>query len=506
MQMKKLSTAIGAAVLMLAAGSAVAQELRVGLQEDPDVLDPARARTYVGRIVFTSLCDKLIDIDPKLHIVPQLATSWSWNADNTVLTMKLRGDALFHDGGKFDAAAAKANLDRARTLPDSFRKGELASVQNVEAPDPQTLVLTLKHPDATLLYQLTDRAGMMLSPASFDSKDTNAVGRKPICSGPYKFVERVQNDRIVLEKFDKYYDAKSYHFSKITFLPIPDTTVRLQNLRSGGLDILERLNPSDAPDVKKDPKLHFSSVAGLGFQEIVFNQNNGDRSKTNPFRDERVRQALSLSIDRDAINEVIGGGIYEPANQAFPPASPYHSDKFPVHKRDVAKAKALLKEAGMTQVKAELAFGNNTTTSAIAEMMQAMAREAGIELSLRPTDYAALLTQMRGGNFEVALRGWSGRPDPDGNVYPFITCKGALNDGEYCNPKVDELLNEARKIPDESKRKELYEQAEAIIQKEMPDAFLYFQPWPFAMQTKVKGFMPYPDGMIRLKGVTFAQK
>jgi peptide/nickel transport system substrate-binding protein len=503
--MKKPGTAIAAALLMLAAGSAFAQELRIGLQEDPDVLDPVRARTYVGRIVFTSLCDKLVDIDPKLHIVPQLATSWSWNADNTVLTMKLRSDVVFHDGTKFDAAAAKANLDRARTLPDSFRKGELGSVQNVEAPDPQTLVLTLNHPDATLLYQLTDRAGMVLSPASFDPKDANAVGRKPICSGPYKFVERVQNDRIVLEKFDQYYDAKNYHFSKITFLPIPDTTVRLQNLRSGGLDILERLNPSDAPDVKKDPSLHFSSIAGLGFQEIVFNQNNGDRSKTNPFRDERVRQALSLSIDRDAINEVIGGGLYEPANQAFPPASPYHSDKFPVKKRDVAKARELLKQAGVTQVKAELAFGNNTTTAAIAEMMQAMAREAGIELSLRPTDYAALLTQMRGGNFEVALRGWSGRPDPDGNVYPFVTCKGALNDGQYCNPKVDELLNEARKVPDEGKRKVLYEQAEAIIQKEMPDAFLYFQPWPFAMQKKVKGFLPYPDGMIRLKGVTFAQ-
>ncbi|AOB31623.1 ABC transporter substrate-binding protein [Bordetella sp. H567] len=503
--MKKFGSAIGAVMLTLAAGSAVAQELRVGLQEDPDVLDPARARTYVGRIVFTSLCDKLVDIDPKLHIVPQLATSWTWNADNTELTMKLRGDVVFHDGTKFDAAAAKANLDRARTLPDSFRKGELASIQDVQAPDAQTLVLKLKQPDATLLSQLTDRAGMMLSPAIFNDKDPNAVGRKPICSGPYKFVERVQNDRIVLEKFDKYYGAKDYQFSKITFLPIPDTTVRLQNLRSGGLDILERLNPSDAPDVKKDANLHFSSVAGLGFQEIVFNQNNGDRAKSNPFRDERVRQALSLSIDREAINEVIGGGIYEPANQAFPPASPYHSDKFPVPKRDVAKAKALLKEAGMTQVKAELAFGNNTTTAAIAEMMQAMAREAGIELSLRPTDYAALLTQMRGGNFEVALRGWSGRPDPDGNVYPFITCKGALNDGEYCNPKVDQFLNEARKVPDEAKRKALYEQAEAIIQKEMPDAFLYFQPWPFAMQKKVKGFLPYPDGMIRLKGVTFSK-
>lgn len=253
--MKRLTMTFGASVLALAAGAACAQNIRIGLQEDPDVLDPHRARTYVGRIVFTSLCDKLVDIDPKLHFVPQLATSWSFSPDNKVLTFKLREDALFHDGSKFDAAAAKANLERAMTLPDSLRKGELASVEKVDAPDASTLVLTLKQPDATLLAQLSDRAGMMLSPKSFADADVAAVGRKPICSGPYKFVERIQNDRVVLEKFDQYYDAKDYAFKRITFLPIPDTTVRLSNLRAGDLDLLERLNPSDAPQVKNDASL-----------------------------------------------------------------------------------------------------------------------------------------------------------------------------------------------------------------------------------------------------------
>ena len=99
--MKRLTMTFGASVLALAAGAACAQNIRIGLQEDPDVLDPHRARTYVGRIVFTSLCDKLVDIDPKLHFVPQLATSWSFSPDNKVLTFKLREDALFHDGSKF---------------------------------------------------------------------------------------------------------------------------------------------------------------------------------------------------------------------------------------------------------------------------------------------------------------------------------------------------------------------------------------------------------------------
>ena len=260
--MKRFALTFGAGLLALGACAASAQNLRIGLQEDPDVLDPHRARTYVGRIVFTSLCDKLIDIDPKLHFVPQLATSWSFSEDNKTLTFKLREDALFHDGSKFDAAAAKANLDRAMSLPDSLRRGELGSVAKVEAPDAATLVLTLKQPDATLLAQLSDRAGMMLSPKTFGD-DVAAVGRKPVCSGPYKFVERIQNDRIVLDKFDQYYDAKDYAFKRLTFLPIPDTTVRLSNLRAGDLDLLERLNPSDVPQVKTDASLTFAPVAGL---------------------------------------------------------------------------------------------------------------------------------------------------------------------------------------------------------------------------------------------------
>jgi len=504
MKLRHFKLWLCAALLAAASGAAVAQEMRIGLQEDPDVLDPHRARTYVGRIVFTSLCDKLVDVNEKLQFVPQLAQSWSWNDDDTVLTFKLRTDALFHDGSKFDAAAAKANLERAMTLKESMRKGELASIAKIDAPDAQTLVLTLKQPDATLLAALSDRAGMMLSPKIF-SDDIGAVGRKPVCSGPYKFVERVQNDRIVLDKFDQYYNAKDYAFKRVTFLPIPDTTVRLSNLRAGGLDILERMNPSDAQQVKADPSLQFAPVSGLGYQQFYFNVANGERAKNNPFTDERVRRAFELTLDRNIINEVVGGGIFDPANQPFPPASPFHSDKFPIPPRDIAKAKALLKEAGKEQVKAELAFGNNTTTSAIAEMVQAMAAEAGFQLSLRPTEYAALLNEAQSGNFELLMRGWSGRVDPDGNIYQFVTCKGALNDGRYCNPEVDKLLAQARTVPDEAKRKAIYDKAQEILQADAQAVYIYYQPWPFVLAKKVQGFKPYPDGMIRLKGVTFAQ-
>ncbi|UYO93164.1 ABC transporter substrate-binding protein [Pollutimonas sp. M17] len=501
--MRRFTLILGGLLLGTAAASH-AQVLRIGMQEDPDTLDPHRSRTYVARIVLTSLCDKLMDIDAKLNFVPGLATTWAWSEGNTKLTLKLRDGVVFHDGTKFDAQAAKANLERAITLPASQRKSELASVTRVDAPDDMTLTITLEKPDASLLSQLSDRAGMMLSPASFGAKDSDsAIGRKPVCSGPYKFVKRIQNDRIVLEKFDGHYDASNFAFKQVEYINMPDSTVRLSNLRSGEIDILERLNPTDVTYVKNDATLSFKPVVGLGYRRFVFNVGNGERATSNPFNDKRVRQAFQLAIDRNAINEIIGGGIFPPAQQPFPPASPYHSERFPIQEPDIARAKALLKDAGQETVEAELTFGNNTLESSTAQMVQAMVSQAGFRLSLRPTEYATMQTAATQGDFQLDMRGWSGRIDPDGNIYAFVTCKGTLNDGKYCNPKVDELLDKARTVSDVDQRRAIYDAAQAILQDELPAVYLYYQPWPFATSNKVQGFEPYADGMIRLKGVSF---
>ena len=153
--------ALGAAFAM--AGAVQAQtNFRVGLAEDPDVLDPTLARTFVGRIVFSALCDKLIDIDEKLGMVPQLATSWDWSADNKALTMKIRPGVTFHDGEKLDAAAVKFNLERHKTMQGSNRRGELAPLASVDVVDPMTVKLNLSAPFSPLLAALADRAGMMV--------------------------------------------------------------------------------------------------------------------------------------------------------------------------------------------------------------------------------------------------------------------------------------------------------------------------------------------------------
>jgi peptide/nickel transport system substrate-binding protein len=491
-----------AALALMGLGGAQAQTLRVGLQEDPDVLDPHRARTFVGRIVFTSLCDKLVDVDEKLQFQPQLATSWGWSPDNLTLTFKLRPGVTFHDGEKLDAAAVKASIDRARTLPDSLRRSELASVTAVEVVDDLTVALKVGKPDATLLAQLSDRAGMILSPKTVAGGD---VGQRPACAGPYRFVERVQNDRIVLEKYAGHWNAGAYAFQRLVFLPIPDTTVRLANLRAGDLDILERLAPSDVKSVRADNRVKFVPVTGIGYQGLTLNVANGQRGQNGPFKDKRVRQAFQAAIDRAVINEVAGEGIYPPAQQPFPEASPYFSKSFPVTKRDPARARALLKEAGVkTPVKVEIMFGNTTVTQQINELIQAMAGEAGFEVTLRPTEFAASQKEAQAGNFEANQIGWSGRVDPDGNIHQFVTCQGGLNDSKYCNPEVDRLLNEARATNDEGKRRDLYEAAQKILQEDLPIIYVYYQPWPFATARKVEGFKAYPDGMIRLAGVKFS--
>src|ERR1700746_918360 len=211
---------IALAVLPLVASAfAQAQTLRFGLAEDPDILDPTLARTFVGRVVFASLCDKLFDIDEKLAIVPQLATSYQWSADNKALTLKLRQGVTFHDGEKFDAAAVKYNIERHKNMAGSNRRGELAPISSVDVIDAATVRLNLSAPFAPLLAQLADRAGMMVSPKAAQSEGEK-FGAKPVCSGPFRFVERVAQDRIVVERYLNYWNKGEIPVDKIVYLPI----------------------------------------------------------------------------------------------------------------------------------------------------------------------------------------------------------------------------------------------------------------------------------------------
>src|ERR1043165_8564203 len=344
--MKAMHLAAVAAFVALSCGTASAQSaLRIGLAEDPDVLDPSLARTYVGRIVFASICDKLFDIDENLKVIPQLALSSDTAEDGKTVTIKLRPNVKFHDGEPLDAEAAKYSLERHLTMTGSFRKPELAAVERVEVADPLTVRLVLKNPFSPLIAQLTDRAGMMLSPKAAKAAG-DRFGLNPVCAGPYKFVERVQQDRIVVERFADYWNKDNVHIDRITYLPIVDATVRLANLRSGGLDLLERLNATDMASVKSDSKLKLNELPDLSYFGLTINLANGDKAKNPLGQNAKVRQALELAIDREALNQVVFNGEFVPGNQWISPTNAHYQKSLPIPKRDVEKAKALIKEAG----------------------------------------------------------------------------------------------------------------------------------------------------------------
>ncbi|MDJ0388234.1 ABC transporter substrate-binding protein [Roseomonas sp. E05] len=489
--------ALGAGLL---ATAAQAQTLRIGLREDPDILDPTLARTYVGRIVFAGLCDKLFDINEKLQIVPQLATGYNWEGPKT-LRITLRQGVKFHDGEIMDAEAVVYSLKRHMTMQGSFRRSEINTIESLDVVDPQTLRIHLKEPSAAFLSQLTDRAGMVVSPKAAEAAGKD-FGTRPVCNGPFRFVERVAQDRIVLEKFPGYWDAGNVHVDRVVYLPIADSSVRLANLQSGALEVTE-IAPTDIPAIKGNRALRIAVGDSLAYQSILFNVGNGSRADTPFGKDARIRRAFDLAIDRDALNQVVFEGMVTPVAQPLPPASPYYDQDFPPPQRDVEKARALLKEAGVrTPFVVEMTVPTNPELRQAAEVIQSMVAEAGFELRISSMEFASSLAAAHRGEFQAYMSAWSGRIDPDGNTWAFLHSRGASNDGRYANPEVDRLLDAARAEMDEGKRRALYDQVWPIaIGKDQSRSYLWSRKLVFGVSSKLEGFRMVPDGIVRVQGL-----
>ena len=307
--------------LTLLAGVAHAQKktLVVALNQDPDILDPTLARTYVGRIVFAHFCEKLYEIDEGLRISPQLAAALPAITDGgRTVTIKLRAGVKFNDGTPMDADAVKFSLDRHRTLKGSNRASELAPVETVEVVDPLTVRLRLKAPYSPLLAQLTDRAGMPVSPTAVRKLGDN-FGTAPVCVGPWQFAERVAQDRIVVEKSSHYFDPAQAKFDKVVFRIIPDDNVRLANLRSGDIDVLHMVRPSDATAIKREGRFELSNVTGLGYQGITINLHN-KTGKQNPPGDLGTPLANDPRV-REAFDRSCGTGSTRRAARRFRPSA-----------------------------------------------------------------------------------------------------------------------------------------------------------------------------------------
>jgi peptide/nickel transport system substrate-binding protein len=475
------------------------EALRIGIRDDPDILDPTFSRTYVGTVVMTALCDKLFDFDAKLNIVPALATGYEW-ADSKTLLIKLRPNVQFQNGEKLDADAVKYTLERHLSANGSFRRSEISAMDHVEVTDPLTVRVVMKQAFSPFVAILTDRAGMMLPPKAAEAGGKE-FGLHPVCAGPYRFVERVAQDHITLERFRGYWDAARIHYDRVIYRIIPDSSIRLANLQAGTLDMTE-IAPLDAETVKRDPKLSLVSVPSLGYGALTINTGQYPKADTPLGRDPRVRHAFELALDREALSQVVYAGMYQPNAQATSAISPLYVEEIAPSKRDVVKARALLKEAGITTPLIVPLIVYNTPQSVQAgEVIQSMAAEAGFNVQVNAMEFGTAIAAVQRGDYAMTLGGWSGLLDTDSNSWSFLHTGGALNRAIYSNPQVDELLDHARAVTDTAERRAAYKGVWQQVSKDMPIIYLWTPRNIVGLSRKIAGFTFLADGLLRLQDV-----
>ena len=466
--------------------------LTFALESELRTLDPVPSTQLVERTVFYQMYESLVTIDDKLNIKPGLATSWNTSSDGLTMTFTLRKGVKFHDGTDFDATAAKFNFDRIASAATSPRKSELASVASVEAKDPQTLVLHLKKPDATLLSQLVDRAGMMLSPAAVQKAGAN-LGLAPMGAGtgPFMFVEWKRDDHLTLKKNPSYW-GKAAYLDQLVYKPIVNDDARATGLKTGDFDMIRVAAGKDVAGLKTDSNLTYKDMASLGFGGIEL-----FHGSSSPFADKAKAQAVALALDRSQVLKNVFFDVGVVSHGPIPPGSwAYDSSEKIYDKADASKAKSTATGFSFT-----LKVTNAPDSIQEGQLIKDQLAKAGITANIQTEEFGAILTDTEAGKFEAALVGWSGRIDPDGNMYSWFHTGGGNNQGQYSNPQVDKLLEDARTTTDQSKRKQLYDQAQTML---VQDGAYVFINHPVAMEaarSTVHGYVLYPDTMPRFATV-----
>ena len=425
-----------------------------------------------------------------------LATSWQITDGGRTYTFKLRQGVVFHDGTPFNADAVKFNFER--MLDKSFgspRFNEVSLVTSVTAVDPYTVRITLEKPYSPFLAVLSDRAGMMVSPAAAQ-KAGKGLAREPVGTGPYKFVEKRPQERIVLERFDQHWDKNGGFVDRIIYRPFTDENARLANLRAGELDVIDQVAPADIPKLRTDPVLRLLERSGLEWQGMWI------MVAGPPFNNKLLRQALNATIDRRTLVNVVFGETAVPANGPFPPALftydvPANSR---IPERNVDLARQRLRDAGMPNgFSFTLKITPGRVAQQVAQVIQSMAADAGIKVNIEIVEFGAILSQGDAHKFEAILLGWSGRPDPDGNIYGDFITDGGLNFSAYSNPRVDTLLDAARILTTRDQRRRAYGDVMNILNDELPYLFLYWPKQYKVLGPKLQGFVHISDGMMRFR-------
>ncbi|MFT5642998.1 MAG: peptide/nickel transport system substrate-binding protein [Janthinobacterium sp.] len=477
-------------LLASASWTAMAATINISLDNDPGKLDPTQSSMIAERMVYQSIFDKLLDLDERGAIIAMLAERWTISEDQKTYTFFLRKGVKFQDGSAFNAKAVEFNLLRGQQKT-SLRRNDLKTIKHITVVDENTLKIELSTPFAPFLSILTDRAGMMSSPEAVKKYGDDYVNN-PVGTGPFIYKGRLKGVTLTLDKNPNYWQAGLPKADQVVYKIMTDVNVAFNNLRSGQVDITNRFPYKELSNLGANVKYDVINQPSMGFRGFYFNTTKA------PFDQKEVRQAVDILIDRNAIAKVVYNGAVAAGHSPFSKAHFANDVSDTPPKVDLAKAKALLKAAGKEAgFSFRLTLPTTPEESQVGQMIQGMLRPAGITVSLEKAELAAQIEAGKAGTFEALMIGWSGRPDPDQNIYDFTTSNGSLNYSHIANKELDALLLQARIEGNQAKRKELYKQVMQVLVSEVPYVYLNHDNVLFGVSKAVTGFTFVPDGVIR---------
>ncbi|PBB69156.1 ABC transporter substrate-binding protein [Mesorhizobium sp. WSM4312] len=473
--MKLWKTLLAAAVLAVATATsafAARTDLVIGIPLEPPHLDPtAGAAAAIREVTYANVFEGLTRIGPNGEVLPDLAESWTISDDGKVYTFKLRTGVKFHDGADFSADDVKFSLDRARAENSvNAQKQLFAAIDKVDVVDPATVKVTLTHPQGSFLYNMGWGDAVIVSPKS---ADTNK--EKPVGTGPFKFESWAKGSSITLLKSDHYWGAPVF-LEKVEFRIVPDAAAAVPALLSGDIQAFPFFDPDSVSQVKDDPR--FKVVVGATEGETILSINN----KQPPFDKLQVRQAISYALDRKAIIDGASAGLGLPIGSHMSPANKYYVDLTGHYPHDVAKAKQLLKEAGLENgFKATLKLPPTTYARLGGEIIASELRDVGINLEIIPVEWAQWLDQVfTKKDYDLTIVSHTEPNDID--IY-------ARKDYyfNYDNPTFKKVIADLELTSDEAKRKELYARAQKILADDAVVGFLYELPKVGVWDAKLQG-------------------
>ena len=456
--------------------------LVVALHGEIDKLDPHQSVTIVGFQVQQNVVESLVTANATLDgVEPELATDWTVSDDGLTYTFNLRRGVKFHNGKEFKAEDVIFSFNRIMdpNFPAADRS-DLEMVESIEAPDDYTVVFKLKYPFAAFLTNL-ESLWILPKDAGVD------FNQQLIGTGPFKFVEWVSGDRIVLERFDEYWEEGKPYLDKIIFRPIPESATKLVELKTGGLNFIGNVPYKDVAELEADPNFKVYRVLGVVRDHLGFNVTKP------PFDNKLVRQAMGYLIDREAIAETIMEGYAKPAQIAIPET---HWAFIPAIKNaytfDPEKARQLLAEAGYPNgFKATIKVSPTYPLEIkMAELIAEAAKEVGVEFEIQQLEWSTWIQQVvTEGDFEAEIVLISGGIDPDDFFYQWHHSGEIFNIWRFSTPELDALLEAGRRTTDREERKKIYYQIQEYLIDQAPMVHIVYRESVMASTADVNGFV-----------------